>query len=137
MLELDLLAGPPETVVPDPIAMITGGGRPSLLRQVVDAIHRAAGDPRVSGDRRVQMRAAPAGPVQELREAVAAFTAVKLVTGMAETYPGTLSYYLASAFGEVWMQPSGTVGLAGFAAHARPARRAGEGRRGGAVRRTR
>jgi protease-4 len=29
-----------------------------------------------------------------------------------------LSYYLASAFREVWMQPSGTVGLVGFAAHA-------------------
>ena len=26
-----------------------------------------------------------------------------------------MSYYLASAFGEVWMQPSGTVGLVGFA----------------------
>ncbi|PRC56723.1 signal peptide peptidase SppA, partial [Mycobacterium sp. ITM-2017-0098] len=33
-------------------------------------------------------------------------------------YPGTLSYYLASAFGEVWMQPSGTVGLVGFATSA-------------------
>ena len=36
----------------------------------------------------------------------------------AETYPGTLSYYLASAFREVWMQPSGTVGLVGFATNA-------------------
>ncbi len=36
----------------------------------------------------------------------------------AETYPGTLSYYLASAFREVWMQPSGTVGLVGFATSA-------------------
>ncbi|MBO0866643.1 MAG: signal peptide peptidase SppA, partial [Mycobacterium sp.] len=48
-------------------------------------------------------------------EAVAAFTAVKPSLAWAETYPGTLSYYLASAFGEVWMQPSGTVGLIGFA----------------------
>ena len=29
-----------------------------------------------------------------------------------------MSYYLASAFGEVWMQPSGTVGLIGFATNA-------------------
>ena len=53
--------------------------------------------------------------MQELREAIAAFTAAKPSLAWAETYPGTLSYYLASAFGEVWMQPSGTVGLIGFA----------------------
>ena len=44
--------------------------------------------------------------------------AVKPSLAWAETYPGTLSYYLASAFGEVWMQPSGTVGLVGFATNA-------------------
>ena len=59
-----------------------------------------------------------AGPVQELRAAVAAFAAVKPSLAWAETYPGTLSYYLASAFAEVWMQPSGTVGLIGFATNA-------------------
>ena len=67
---------------------------------------------------RVQIPAAAAGPIQELREAMAAFTAVKPSLAWAETYPGTLSYYLASAFGEVWMQPSGTVGLVGFATNA-------------------
>ena len=119
VLELDLLAAPPETGGFDPFAMITGGGRPLLLRHAVDALHRAAEDPRVSGlIARVQIDAAPPGPVQELHEAVAAFTAVKPSLAWAETYPGTLSYYLASAFGEVWMQPSGTVGLVGFATHA-------------------
>jgi protease-4 len=98
--------------------MITGG-RPLLLREAVAAIHRAADDPRVSGlIARVQIPAASAGPVQELREAVATFTAAKPSLAWAETYPGTLSYYLASAFGEVWMQPSGTVGLVGFATSA-------------------
>jgi protease-4 len=66
----------------------------------------------------VQLPAAAAGPVQELRESIAAFSAVKPSLAWAETYPGTLSYYLASAFGEVWMQPSGTVGLIGFATNA-------------------
>jgi protease IV len=66
----------------------------------------------------VQLPAIAAGPVQELREAVAAFTKVKPSLAWAETYPGTLSYYLASGFGEVWMQPSGTVGLIGFATNA-------------------
>ena len=66
----------------------------------------------------MQLSAAPPGAVQELREAIATFAAVKPSLAWSETYPGTLSYYLASAFGEVWMQPSGTVGLIGFATNA-------------------
>jgi len=119
VLELDLRVAPPETGGLDPLAIITGGGRPLALREAVAALHRAAEDPRVAGlIARVQLPAAAAGPVQELREAIAAFTAVKPSVAWAETYPGTLSYYLASAFGEVWMQPSGTVGLIGFATSA-------------------
>ncbi|MGB9308904.1 MAG: signal peptide peptidase SppA, partial [Mycobacterium sp.] len=49
---------------------------------------------------------------------IAAFSAVKPSLAWAETYPGTMSYYLASAFGEVWMQPSGSLGLIGFASNA-------------------
>jgi protease IV len=119
VLELDLRAAPPETSNLDPLTIITGGGRPLVLREAVSALHRAADDPRVAGlIARVELPAAAAGPVQELREAVAAFTAVKPSLAWAETYPGTLSYYLASAFGEVWMQPAGTVGLIGFATNA-------------------
>jgi protease-4 len=119
ILELDLGDLPPETAGFDPLAFIAGGGRPLLLRHAVAAIHRAAKDPRIVGlIARVQLAAAPAGAVQELRAAVAAFTATKPSIAWAETYPGTLSYYLASAFGEVWMQPSGTVGLIGFATNA-------------------
>lgn len=119
VLELDLLSVPPETVGFDPLAMIVSGGRPLTLRQAVAAIHRAASDDRVAGlIARVQVPAAPAGPVQELRDAIAEFSAVKPTLAWAETYPGTLSYYLASAFREVWMQPSGTVGLVGFATNA-------------------
>lgn len=119
ILEINLMSVPPETSGFDPLAMITAGGRPMVLRQVVDAIHRAAEDDRVAGlIARVQISAAPAAPVQELREAIAAFSAAKPSVAWAETYPGTLSYYLASAFREVWMQPSGTVGLVGFATSA-------------------
>ena len=119
VLELDLRVAPPEASGLDPLAIITGGGRPLVLREAVSALHRAADDPRVAGlIARVELPAAAAGPVQELREAVAAFTAVKPSLAWAETYPGTLSYYLASAFGEVWMQPAGTVGLIGFATNA-------------------
>lgn len=119
ILELDLQTVPAETAGFDPVVFITGGGRPLLLADAVAAIHRAADDDRVAGlIARVQFSAAPAGPVQELREAIAAFTARKPSVAWAETYPGTLAYYLASAFTEVWLQPSGTVGLVGFATNA-------------------
>jgi protease IV len=119
VLELDLRAVPPETTGFDPLAFLTGGSRPMALRDTVAAIHRAAEDPRVAGlIARVQLGASPPAAIQELREAILAFSAAKPSLAWAETYPGTLSYYLASAFGEVWMQPSGSVGLIGFASNA-------------------
>lgn len=119
VLELDLQIAPPETVGFDPLTLINLGGKPLTLRQAVAAIHRATEDDRIAGlIGRVQLAAAPPGPIQELRDAIAAFGAKKPTLAWAETYPGTLSYYLASAFREVWMQPSGTVGLIGFATSA-------------------
>ena len=119
ILEFGLQSVPPETAGFDPVRFVTGAGRPMLLRDAVAAIHRAAEDDRVAGlISRVQLSAAPAAAVQELREAIVEFTRHKPSLAWAETYPGTLSYYLASAFGEVWMQPSGTVGLIGFATNA-------------------
>jgi protease-4 len=119
VLEMDLRAMPPETTGFDPLALISGGSRPTALRDVVAAIYRAVEDPRVAGlIARVQLTASPTAAVQELREAIVAFTAAKPSLAWAETYPGTLSYYLASAFGEVWMQPAGSVGLIGFASNA-------------------
>jgi protease-4 len=119
VLELDLRAMPPETSGFDPLTVISGGSRPIALRDMVAAIYRAAEDPRVAGlIARVQLTPSPSAAVQELREAIVAFTAAKPSLAWAETYPGTLSYYLASAFGEVWMQPAGSVGLIGFASNA-------------------
>jgi len=119
ILELDLQSVPQETGGFDPLAMISGNGKPLLLREAVAAIHRAAKDDRVAAlIARVQPAAASPGPIQELREAIVAFGDVKPSLAWAETYPGTMSYYLASAFREVWMQPSGTVGLVGFATNA-------------------
>jgi protease-4 len=119
VLELDLQSMPPESSGFDPVAMITGNGKPLLLREAVAAIRRAAKDDRIAGlITRVQLAAAPAGPVQELRAAIVEFSDAKPSLAWAETYPGTMSYYLASACREVWMQPSGTVGLVGFATNA-------------------
>ena len=119
VLELELMAPPQETGGFDPLAMINVGNRPMVLREAVAAIHHAADDPRVAGlIARVELSSAAPGPVQELRAAISAFSDVKPSLAWAETYPGTLSYYLASAFREVWMQPSGMVGLIGFATNA-------------------
>lgn len=118
VLEFDVRAVPPETTGFDPLAIITGS-RPIALRDIVAAIHRAAGDPRIAGMiARVELAASPPAAVQELREAIATFSAAKPSLAWAETYPGTLSYYLASAFREVWMQPAGTLGLIGLASNA-------------------
>ncbi|CAM4126090.1 Protease 4 [Mycobacterium basiliense] len=119
VLEFNLRTMPVETTGFDPLAIISGGGRPMALRDAVSAIHRAAEDSRVAGlIARVQLPPSPIGAVQELRDAIAAFSAVKPSVAWAETYPGTLSYYLASAFREIWMQPSGGVGLIGFSSSA-------------------
>ncbi len=119
VLEFNLRAVPPELTGFDPLAFVSGAGRPMALRDAVSAIHRAAEDPRIAGlIARVELPASAPGAVQELREAIAAFSAVKPSLAWAETYPGTMSYYLASAFGEVWMQPSGSLGLVGFASNA-------------------
>src|ERR1700757_5140013 len=119
VLEFSLRSVPPETTGFDPLAIITGGGRPMALRDAVAAIHLSAEDTRIAGlIPRVQLAAAPPAAVQGVRGAGKAFTAVKPSLAWAETYPGTLSYHLASAFGEVWMQPSGTVGLVGLATNA-------------------
>jgi len=110
--KLDLRFAPPEAGGLDPLAIITGGGRPLALREAVSALHRAAEDSRVTGlIAHVQLPAAAAGPIQELREAVAAFTAVKTVAGVGRDLSGNAVLLpWSSAFGDVWMQPSERLG---------------------------
>ncbi|MBX9634230.1 MAG: signal peptide peptidase SppA, partial [Magnetospirillum sp.] len=57
------------------------------------------------------------------RDAVARFRAsgqpaVLFAETVGEFGNGTVEYYLASAFGQIWLQPSGDVGLTGFMAEA-------------------
>ena len=78
ILELDLQSALPEASGFDPLVLINGAGKPLLLREAVEAIHRAAEDLRVAGMiARIQIPAASPGPVQELREAIVAFSARK------------------------------------------------------------
>jgi protease-4 len=92
----------------------------TTLRDVVDAIDRASTDDRVKG-MVAKIGAVPIGvaQVQELREAVQRFRAHKKVAvAYAETFgefgPGNNSYYLATAFDQIYLQPSGDVGLTGI-----------------------
>jgi protease-4 len=91
------------------------------LRGVVAALDTAAADARVVG-LSVRLGAAPVGiaTAQELRQAITRFRAGgKFAVAYAATFDamgdGTPEYYLASAFDEIWMQPSGTLALTGIA----------------------
>jgi protease IV len=122
LLELDLAEPPVDTPPPEPLGFVRARRRPTL-RAVVSALRDAADDPQVAGlVARVGGRMALAR-AQELREAVRAFAASgKPAVGWAESFgeggPGTVAYLLATGFGEVWLQPSGDVGLTGVAVEA-------------------
>ena len=121
ILEVDLERGLPETAPESPFAMF-GGEKPLSLRDLVDALEKAGGDPHVVG-LVARLGAAPIGvaEIQEVRDAVKAFRAKKkFAVAYAETFgefaPGNGAYYLATAFDEVWLQPSGDVCLNGLVA---------------------
>ncbi|GAA0947423.1 signal peptide peptidase SppA [Actinocorallia libanotica] len=119
VLELDLSDGLIEGPQPDPVAALMGARRVHL-RDVLEGLRKARRDPRVRA-----LVAKVGGPVglamvQELREAVAEFraagkTAVAWTETFGETGQGTTSYYLATAFERIYLQPSGDVGITGVA----------------------
>jgi len=91
-----------------------------VVRDVVDALDRAADDTRVAGlVARVGSEQMGMAEVQEIREAVQRFRAKKkFAVAFAETFgevgPGNKSYYLATAFDHIYLQPSGDIGLTGL-----------------------
>jgi len=90
------------------------------LRDVVDALDRGAKDDRVVGlIARIGESPMGLGEVQEIREAVQRFRAhKKFAIAFSETFgefgPGNSAYYLATAFDQIYLQPSGDVGLTGI-----------------------
>jgi len=123
LLELDLTRGLLESPPASPIEALRAVHMPSL-RGVVEALRRAAGDDQVVGlVAHVGAKQPTLAQSNELRAAVAAFRASGRPTVCwSETYgemgPGNVGYHLASAFDEVWVQPSGDVGLVGVTAQA-------------------
>jgi protease-4 len=89
------------------------------VRDVVDAIDRASGDDRVKGMvARVSAVQMGMAQTQELREAVQRFRShKKFAIAYAETFgefgPGNGAYYLATSFDQIYLQPSGDIGLTG------------------------
>jgi protease IV len=118
VLEVNLESDLIEDVPDDPVARIMNVETRSL-RDVIDALERAGNDNRVAGViARIGNPTLGIAQVQEIRDAISAFRAKnKFAFAFAETFgevsPGTSSYYLATAFERVWLQPSGDIGLTG------------------------
>lgn len=123
LLELDLTRGVLETPPGSPLAAFRARHLPTL-RELVVALRKGAKDDGVVG-----LVAHLGGPglslsqVQDLREAVAEFRtsgkrAVAWTESFGEVGAGTVPYYLATAFDEIWVQPSGELGVTGVSVQA-------------------
>ncbi|MDY7231253.1 signal peptide peptidase SppA [Hyalangium rubrum] len=118
VLELDLDKPLPEQVAQDSLAGAFGSEE-TTVRDVVDALEKAAKDERVKALLVRVDQPGSAAVIQELRDAVKAFRASgKKAIAYADTFgeggSGTGAYYLASAFDEIYIQPSGDVTLTGL-----------------------
>src|SRR6516164_5436354 len=119
ILSVDLTKGLAEGPSEEQLLRLLVGAEPTL-RDVLDGIEAASGDPRVKvllarvGDDELGL-----AKIQELRDAIGVFRAKgKFALAFADSFgefgPGTRPYYLAKAFDEIWMQPMGNVGLTGL-----------------------
>src|SRR5215831_10207480 len=120
ILELDLTEGIAEGPPQDPVSALLTLRR-TRLPDLLEGLRRAAKDDRVRalvvkvGGSRIGL-----ATIQELRGAVVDFRrSGKLAVAWAETFGdfvrGNLPYYLATGFDRIYLQPSGTLGLTGFA----------------------
>lgn len=91
-----------------------------VIRDVVEALETASRDDRVKGlIARIGNVRMGMGHLQEVRDAVAAFRksgkpAIAFADSFGELSSGNGGYYLATAFDEIYIQPSGDVGLTGL-----------------------
>jgi len=120
LLELDLRETIVEYLPDDPLARLLNR-RALRVREVLQALEQAAGDERVVGLVARVGGQHGLGVVQELRDAVIAFRqSGKKALAWADTFgefgPANGAYYLATAFDEIHLQPSGDLGLTGLIA---------------------
>lgn len=120
VLEINLEGGFPEGPPAAGLASVFSPAR-TTLRELVETIDRAAFDRSVSGIvARVGGSSGGMAQAQEVRDAVLRFRArKKFAWAYAETFGETGNasegYYLASAFEQVFLQPSGDLWLTGVA----------------------
>lgn len=119
ILEFDLTGSFPDHV-PEEAFATTLFDDALRLREVVEALDRARRDEDVVAVV-ARVGAAPMGlaTIQELRDALIAFQeSGKKMVAYADTLgeggPSNGAYYLASVFDEIYIQPSGDVGLSGI-----------------------
>ena len=122
ILELDLTVPFAEGVPRDPVSAVLARRRTPLW-VVLEGLRRAARDTRVRG-LVVKLGGSRShlglGKAQELRDAVRDFRDHgKVAIAWAETFGefgnGSVPYYLATSFEQIWLQPSGDVCLTGVA----------------------
>jgi len=119
ILEVDFEKAFIEYVPDDPIAKAVLGSN-VIVRDVVDALEKAAEDDRVVAlVGRIGNSGVGMAHVQEIRDAIIAFrSSGKPAIAFSETFgefaAGNVSYYLATAFDEIYLQPSGDLGLTGI-----------------------
>jgi len=119
ILEVDFEKPLVEYVPQDPLALALMREM-TTVRDVVEALERASEDKRVVGlVGKIGSARMGLAVIQEIRDAVKAFTKKgKFAVAYSETFgefgPGNGAYYLATAFDEIYLQPSGDLGLTGL-----------------------
>ncbi|MEM7052413.1 MAG: signal peptide peptidase SppA [Acidobacteriota bacterium] len=118
VLEVNLAKAYPEQAPQDPIGSLFADDQMRFFK-LLETLEAATQDDRVAG---IVARVGSIGgiaDVQEVRDAILAFraagkTAVAYTDTFGEFGPGNGAYFLASAFDEVYIQPSGDIGLTGL-----------------------
>lgn len=120
ILELDLTEGVAQTRPAEPLAAFASRHQPTLP-DILTGLREAASDDRVLA-LVAKLGGRPIGlaTTQEVRGAIGRFReSGKPAIAWAETFgefsAGNVPYYLATAFDQIFLQPSGDVGLTGLA----------------------
>ncbi len=118
VLEIDLALGLLATEPRDPLTALRSRTTPRLARILAGLRHGSTADEVVATVVHItpDVRVADA---EELGLALRSFSAAgKPVIAWTESFgelgPGTVPYYLATAADEIWLQPSGSIGLQGI-----------------------